>query len=520
MTVPLSKKGQIRIPEYYYPKNDENQVFNYISNCFHNGYPPFIPFCLPYFNKNYVLYDNFKYHSFNPIDSIHALDTISYTNRNPINVYNKNQKCDIKVKNEKTKKGKISNMYPNVTNITNKDAKRKFGDNTEFCDLSGVSNWSDEHHSKDIQFREDQDTIYNWKEIKKGKEHKYKKVSKSNEEMCDCNEENNKKFNVDGSDKSDNSWKEKKKATSSSTQLVPYMKKKVSCSLGFNKPFGKSCVSCANCGGVGHIYKNCNYPITSFGIICYRLRTDNETHCVYPEYLMVQRKDSLNFVEFIRGKYSLKKRTYILKMFANMTEEERMEIKNNDFSYIWMKLWKVDNCHHFETEYKESKAKFDQIKKGYYLETDSSDGGRIRFDLDYILKNTISTIYESEWGFPKGKRNINESDMNCAIREFIEETSMRIKYLKIQNRKPMEEIFTGTNQVRYKHVYYIGTCTSTDDANIFHSNIQKKVDIDEIKHVRWLRFPESLNVIREQNVERRELFKRVNELVLKNICLV
>jgi len=236
---------------------------------------------------------------------------------------------------------------------------------------------------------------------------------------------------------------------------------------------------------------------------------------------MVQRKDSLNFVEFVRGKYNLEKRKYILKMFSNMTEEERREIRDNDFPYIWMKLWKVDNCHNFESEYKESKTKFEGIKQGYFLDTES-ENGVIFFDINYVLENTISTIDESEWGFPKGKRNINEQDIHCAIREFIEETSMRIKLLKLQNVKPVEEVFTGTNKVRYKHVYYLATCTSTNDKCVFHTNIHNKVDINEIKSVGWFKFADSLNLIREQNVERRELFKRVNHLVLKNknICVV
>lgn len=308
-------------------------------------------------------------------------------------------------------------------------------------------------------------------------------------------------------------------ASSSSSLSLP-VPESLPVSNAFNKMFGKSTVFCANCGGFGHIYKNCNFPITSYGIICYRLRTDQKTQCVYPEYLMVQRKDSLNFVEFIRGKYNLEKRKYILKMFSNMTEDERQEIKNNDFPAIWMKLWKVNHCHHFESEYKDSKSKFDQIKSGYLLDTET-ESGIIRFDLNYILENTISTIDESEWGFPKGKRNINEQDMNCAVREFAEETSMRLKYLKLQNMKPVEEVFTGTNKVRYKHVYYLATCTNNNDKFVFHSNIHGKViDINEIKSVCWFRFSESLNLIREQNVERRELFKRVNQLVLKNICLV
>ena len=58
-------------------------------------------------------------------------------------------------------------------------------------------------------------------------------------------------------------------------------------------------VYCNNCGNYGHNYQNCKYPITSNGLIVFRCN-DGEI-----QYLMIKRKDSLGFVEFMRGKYPL-----------------------------------------------------------------------------------------------------------------------------------------------------------------------------------------------------------------------
>jgi 8-oxo-dGTP pyrophosphatase MutT (NUDIX family) len=378
--------------------------------------------------------------------------------------------------------------------------------------------------SKDIE--QDEKVDQGWQEVKSEKNIKKMKTEFKCKEQLSCNQDK------ENCKMEENEWThnkdERQQERQSKMFVKPYNKhvnksfmkgqKKV-CYNSRHDVLSKAYVFCANCGGFGHVYKNCNYPITSYGIICYRLKSDVETQSVHPEYLMVQRKDSLNFVEFIRGKYSLRKRKYIMKMFTNMTEAERQEIKNNNFEDIWMKLWKVTNCQHFVSEFKESKVKFDQIKNGYLLDTETGIG-IIKFDIDYILENTISTIDQSEWGFPKGKRNINEQDMHCAIREFIEETSMKYKYLKIQNIKPVEEIFTGSNGIRYRHIYYIGSCSNMNDKQVFHSNITRKVEFNEIQKVQWSKFSESLGMIREQNVERRELFTRVNNIILKNICLV
>ena len=58
-------------------------------------------------------------------------------------------------------------------------------------------------------------------------------------------------------------------------------------------------VFCGNCGMTGHIYKNCRAPITSCGIIMYK-RVNNTF-----KYLMIQRKDSIGYIEFLRGKYDI-----------------------------------------------------------------------------------------------------------------------------------------------------------------------------------------------------------------------
>ena len=56
---------------------------------------------------------------------------------------------------------------------------------------------------------------------------------------------------------------------------------------------------------------------------------------------MIQRKDSLCFIEFIRGKYKMNDVNYLTKLFKFITNEEKSKILNNDFDTIWKDLWKV-----------------------------------------------------------------------------------------------------------------------------------------------------------------------------------
>ena len=63
-------------------------------------------------------------------------------------------------------------------------------------------------------------------------------------------------------------------------------------------------VYCNNCGNKGHIYKHCKFPVLSYGIICFT----NDKYI-----LMIQRKDSINYIEFLRGKYKVDDTKDIIK---------------------------------------------------------------------------------------------------------------------------------------------------------------------------------------------------------------
>lgn len=274
----------------------------------------------------------------------------------------------------------------------------------------------------------------------------------------------------------------------------------------------KPTVFCANCGAAGHLYKSCNHPVTSFGVICYRIKFDEESQSIYPEYLMVQRKDSLSYVEFLRGKYDIDKKVYLLKLFNNMTEQERHDIHTLPFSELWKNLWQVDDCNAFQREYNDAYKKFSLLKNGYIL----NGANNIFFDINYIIRNTKSNLQESEWGFPKGRRNINEKDFTCALREFREESGVDTRYIRVQrDQKPYEEIFSGSNHVRYRHVYYLACYNGIPSQTTY--NPQNKVQIREIKDVCWFKYRDVLAHIHDNNVERKELFRRVNLVVMKKL---
>ena len=91
----------------------------------------------------------------------------------------------------------------------------------------------------------------------------------------------------------------------------------------------KKSIYCGNCGIYGHMYRKCLAPIISTGIILFKRDAKSI------KYLLIQRKDTLGFVEFMRGKYNLENIEYINKLFQIMTNDERVFIINNDFNHIY-----------------------------------------------------------------------------------------------------------------------------------------------------------------------------------------
>ena len=90
--------------------------------------------------------------------------------------------------------------------------------------------------------------------------------------------------------------------------------------------------SCRNCGVNGHLYKDCPHPIMSLGIICFKIENDEI------KFLMIQRKDSLSFMEFIRGKYDTQDIIYIKQLVSSMTLTEKNMILLNVYYYIFILL--------------------------------------------------------------------------------------------------------------------------------------------------------------------------------------
>tara|TARA_B100000035_G_C21030112_1_gene567979 strand:- start:2050 stop:2961 length:912 start_codon:yes stop_codon:yes gene_type:complete len=282
---------------------------------------------------------------------------------------------------------------------------------------------------------------------------------------------------------------------------------------------------CCNCGKRGHSYKACVEPIISIGVILFRtcnsvpkkildwskIRTgdkpelDDKSSIDDLEFLLIRRKDSLGYVEFLRGRYALSDIEFIRSIFEEMTQQEKIQINTMDFESLWCSLWMLKSSEKrrkesFRKEYITSKNKFNKIKKGYFV------GGEF-INLENLLDSLKNNWRETEWGFPKGRRNVRESDIDCASRELMEETGIdKDDYFIYRNIKPYEEIFLGSNNVIYKHIYFLGRYTSDKPITL---DITNRVQASEIGAIQWMNLNILESKIRYYNEKRIKIVKHV-----------
>ena len=253
-------------------------------------------------------------------------------------------------------------------------------------------------------------------------------------------------------------------------------------------------------------------PVTSYGMIAVRYPEEGPTKGLFsssiqllppsssssPQFLLIRRKDSLSFIEFIRGKFSYMDEEYIAGLLRNMTQSEQGRLLCHSFESLWNQIWgEASSSRSHKNNYEASERRFQQLQE----------------ILPRLVRDNPSPWTEPEWGFPKGRRNPHETDIHCAIREFQEETGLRRHEFQVfQNVQEVSETFFGSNHVHYCHKYYLAVCPPQTEVIYHPQNVHM---FREIGDIRWCTLEEAMTRIRPDNVEKRELLLKAGK-ILKN----
>jgi 8-oxo-dGTP pyrophosphatase MutT (NUDIX family) len=224
-----------------------------------------------------------------------------------------------------------------------------------------------------------------------------------------------------------------------------------------------------------------DYPVKkSYGIILCRKNNVSGQ----PEALLVHKRYTYAYSEFVHGHYSGRDTSRLISLFELMTPDELLDIWSLNFDQIWYRVWlSYEHNIHYNKKFK----KFHNV----FIKDDS--GVKLRRLVESV-KVHGSLYYE----FPKGKKivenfNINgdsqanlsemkyESDLDCAIREFKEETNIDKKYYKIvYGFKKVHSYVHGG--VRYIHTYYLAIAKK----GLENNNIKINVINGEVLDMKWM----------------------------------
>ena len=235
---------------------------------------------------------------------------------------------------------------------------------------------------------------------------------------------------------------------------------------------------------------------------------------------MIQRRNSLAYIEFIRGKYDVNKillkgskkqknnsdksseittKNDLIKLFQSMSPSEIEDISELNFDKLWDNLWKKTSRNKiFKKEYENSKSNFENLVKTGLIND--------------LIK--IKPLYDGpEWGFPKGRRNLFEKNLECALREFNEETGIENDNIFLINKiNCIIEEYTGSNNVNYKHIYYLAL--SNNSEKITMEDIDKLESNYEVGNIGWYSWEEASEMIRGHYTEKIKVLNQIYFLFL------
>ena len=213
--------------------------------------------------------------------------------------------------------------------------------------------------------------------------------------------------------------------------------------------------------------------IVSYGLILHTI-IDGEIY-----YLIGNVRDTIAYKEFIKGNL---KDCDIIKYIEKMSHDEKYRIVTENFNELLDDL----TINHNSKVYKTSKENEDLFNKN-----------RMKY-FSYLTDTT--GLKHKPWIFPKGRLNNNETEIECALREFEEETQIESKYITIYNNKSFEELYYGLDYKLYKTVYFIGFIKYDDflSMNISQKFVKssKRVTVsNEISNIKWVDYKKAIKLL-------------------------
>jgi len=238
-------------------------------------------------------------------------------------------------------------------------------------------------------------------------------------------------------------------------------------------------------------------PIKSFGIILYMIDKNKKI-----KFLLIQSRDTFAYIDFIKANVDS---TKIIDYINMMTTDEKNRIISNsrNFTFLWKKLWINTTSPFYISRFKECFTQFliNLHNYGHHLIATKDKG-----------------INSTSWAFPKGRPIKNEHPMNCAKREFEEETNISSDTIELEDdfkqNNIYQESYLGTDNKFYQSCYYVAKYkfdVPPIKNYILEPCTAHPIVSDEVKETKWVELEEALLLL-EDDRKRKMLWALYNRL--------
>lgn len=236
--------------------------------------------------------------------------------------------------------------------------------------------------------------------------------------------------------------------------------------------------------------KKCKF-IASFGIILFCVGKNYDQN-VTPKYLLMQKRDTYEYMDIIRGNWYTEKR--LKELIDGISKDEKKRLSTYSFKDLWDDLWITHGNGIHKDGFEKAKYKFHSLSKD---------------QINLLISSSSDEDSEPPWGFPKGRKNNGECEKDCALREFEEETKIRAKNIRVcHNVNPIAEFYKGKDGKNYCTYYFLAEAINIEPIkNMNTGGIRKSTISEEAGDMKWMTYEEAAQVL---STKRRNILKNID----------
>jgi 8-oxo-dGTP pyrophosphatase MutT (NUDIX family) len=237
-------------------------------------------------------------------------------------------------------------------------------------------------------------------------------------------------------------------------------------------------------------------PITSYGVLLFTVVSSDGKNEI--RYQIQKRRDSISFQEFIKDSLPFDE---IRMHIGMMSKEERKRCIDyylkDDARSLWDDLWINHKSRIYKNDMERCCKAFKRNMEKY---------------IDLFLDDRKGAS-ENSWGFPKGRKQSNETEKDCAFREFEEETTISREVVQDLKIPPYEELYTGSDGNPYRTVLYVAYIPYIPDIHVKSTpgNIRTSYISEEVSEIAWCTYSECLQKL---DLHKRNILKNLNRTLL------